>query len=214
MNIRVFLTVAGLAGTVAGIGQMQVAADSRSSGAPLGTDPDVAVSRVGLGSSGAGIDNFAYYGSFGGIRAFAMASTSCNVGTATAQWINTHTGGNAGKHPVIAQNMYRLLDGRFEQIGMSWLKHSFCAVSETTCGVCQLTGCSTLGIGCADTYSASLNGNQGSLGPRSEINPWPPVGIATHTTYSAPTGNATISGRLQIREEDITSGGQNFAEIQ
>ena len=213
MNIRVFLTVAGLAGTVAGIGQMQVAAEDRSNSAPLGGVPDVAVSRVGLQSSGT-LDSFAYYGSFGGIRAFAMASTSCNVGTATAQWINSHTGGNAGKHPVIAQNMYRLLDGRFEQIGMSWLKHSFCAVSEPTCGVCQSTNCSTLGIGCADTYSASLNGNQNSLGPRSEINPWPNVGVATHTTYSAPTGNATISGRLQISDDDINAGGQNFAEIQ
>ncbi len=119
MNIRVFLTVAGLAGTVAGIGQMQVAAESRGDGAPLGAVPDVAVSRVGLGSSGNGTDNFAYYGTFGGIRAFAMASTSCNVGTEVADWINTHSGEDAGKHPVIAQNMYRLLDGRFEQIGMS-----------------------------------------------------------------------------------------------
>ncbi len=206
MNIRVFLTVAGLAGTVAGIGQMQVTAEDRSSSAPLGGVPDVAVSRVGLQSSGT-LDSFAYYGSFGGIRAFAMASTSCNVGTAVADWINSHNGASAGKHPVIAQNMYRLLDVRFEQIGMSWLKHSFCAVSEPTCGACQATNCTTLGIGCADTYSASLNGNQGSLGPRSEINPWPNVGVATHTTDSAPTGNATISGRLQISDVHITAGG-------
>ena len=32
--------------------------------------------------------------------------------------------------------------------------------------------CEALGIGCADTYGSSLNGMQGGLGPRSEINPY------------------------------------------
>ncbi len=41
------------------------------------------------------------------------------------------------------------------------------------------------------------------------------MGVATHTAFfSAPTGDDTIRGRLQIRDADITAGGQNFAEIQ
>lgn len=172
--------------------------------------PDVSVSRLGLTSGGSGSEDFAYYGVSGGIRAFAIASTSCNVGNQTAEWID----GNSGNHPVIAQNMYRLLNGRFEQIGMSWLKHSFCAVSEPTCGSCVGTPCSSLGVGCADTYWAGLNGQQGGLGPRSQINPQGQGSGGTHTDpHPFPTGPNNIRGRLQIMDTDILAGGRNFAEI-
>ena len=67
--------------------------------------------------------------------------------------------------------MYRLLDGKFEHIGQSWLKHSFCAVSENTCGSCQSTGCSTLGIGCADTYWSDLKRRRER---RSQVRDQPP----------------------------------------
>ncbi|MFQ5502894.1 MAG: hypothetical protein ACE5EQ_11445 [Phycisphaerae bacterium] len=173
-------------------------------------DVDISVSRIGLNSSGSG-DDFHYYGLVGDIRGFAIASTSCNVGTLQADWIS----GNSGNHPLIARNMYRLLNNRFEQIGMSWVKHSFCAVSEPTCGTCSPTGCGTLGIGCADTYWATLNGDQGGLGPRTQINPQGFGSGATHTDpHPSPTGNVTIRGRLQIHDADILAGGQNFAEIQ
>ncbi len=188
-------------------------AEPMGDGGVAAAGPDVTVSRLGLTSGGTGSDDMAYYGVSGGIRAFSIASTSCNIGNQTAQWIDSHSGSTAGKHPVIGQNAYRYLDGQFEQIGMSWLKHSFCAVSEPTCGSCQSTGCSSLGIGCADTYWATLNGS--SLGPRSQINPWPPVGIATHVTNpTGPSGVATIAGRLQITDADINAGGINVVEIQ
>ncbi|MHC4989460.1 MAG: hypothetical protein ACYTGC_00630 [Planctomycetota bacterium] len=190
--------------------------------------PDVATSRLGLTSGGAGSDDFNYYGSFlpdgqpttDRIRAFSMASTSCNVGTAVAEWINSHSGSTAGKHPVIMPNVYRYLDGRFEHIGMGWGKHSFCAVSEPTCGSCQATSCATLGIGCADTYWAGLNGGQSDLGPRSQVNPWTVVGEPTHAVYSTPSAlnqNSTVAGRLQIKEGEIldtnAGGGRFVAEI-
>ena len=92
---------------------------------------DIAVSRVGMVSSGSS-DDYHYYGQVDGVSAFSAGTTSCNVGTVVAQWIS----GNSGRHPVIAQNVYRCNDGTFVQIGQSWLKHSFCAVSEPTCGNC------------------------------------------------------------------------------
>ena len=171
---------------------------------------DVTASRVGLNSSGSG-DDFHYYGTSGGIRAFSIASTACNIGDQTAEWIS----GGSGRHPVIGQNMFRLLNGRFEHIGQSWLKHSFCAVSEFTCGSCQPTNCSTLGVGCADTYWATLN-DGGSGGPKSRINPQGVSGHGgTHNNhnYPSPTGPGAIRGRLQISDADILAGGQNFAEI-
>ena len=223
------LTAAALAGTYLAADQGDVAFEDakigqnqNDDGGIAGGPQDVTVSRLGLNSSGNG-DDFAYYGSHlpNGepeamrIRAFSAASTSCNIGGTPAQWFQGHSGGNAGKHPVIAQNAYRLLDGRFEQIGQSWLKHSFCAVSEPTCGSCSNTGCSTLGVGCADTYWATLNGDHFYMGPRHEINPWPVTGTATHTSSPAgPDGPTTqVEGRLWLRQGDIDAGGDNVYEI-
>ncbi|MHC4695592.1 MAG: hypothetical protein ACYTFA_02490, partial [Planctomycetota bacterium] len=58
-----------------------------------------------------------------GISAFAVGTTACNLGTAHAYWI-----ADSPFHPVIIQNAYRLKDDRFEQIGLSWLKHGFYAL--------------------------------------------------------------------------------------
>jgi hypothetical protein len=175
------------------------------------TQPDVTVSRIGLNSSGSG-DDIWYYGSavVNGqtIRAFSMASTSCNIGNQVAEWIT------GGRNPVIAQNLYRFNSGRFEQIALSWLKHSFCAVSEPTCGSCSPTGCSTLGIGCADTYWATLNGDNNDMGPRWNKNPqgFGPNGVH-NDIYSNPVGPNIIRGRLQVKDADMLPGSQYVAEI-
>ena len=107
-------------------------------------------------------------GSFGednGIYAYSVGTTSCNIGSVELLW---HA--NDSFHPVIGQEMYRYYDGVLEQIGVSWLKHSFCALSLNACGSCQPTDCDTLGIGCSDPYTAALNGQQSNLGPRSQVN--------------------------------------------
>lgn len=172
--------------------------------------PDVAVSRLGLNSSGSG-DDFVYYGEVSGVLAFSAASTSCNVGDEPAEWIDQPVD---ARNPVIAQNLYRLHDGKFEQIGMSWLKHSFCAVNEFTCGSCQTTSCNTLGVGCADTYWATLNGSLSQIGPRYEINPQGQGGGGVHDDiYPAPSGPDPIRGRLQVNENDIVDDAQYVYEI-
>ncbi len=177
----------------------------------VAADVDLSPSRIGLNSSGSG-DDFHYYGEVGGIRAFSIAVTACNVGDLEAEWVS----GALGNHPLIATNMYRLLDGRFEQIGMAWVHHTgICAVSEPTCGGCQSTPCSTLGIGCASTSWGILNGDQTLLGPRTQINPEGLGSGGTHTDpHPVPVGNNIIRGRLQIHDVDISAGGQNFAEKQ
>src|SRR5262245_13481571 len=65
------------------------------------------------------------------VAAFSIATVSCNEGDTPLDW-NPAT----GNHPVIAQNLYRYRpqNGRFEQIGMSWLKHGFSVASGTVCG--------------------------------------------------------------------------------
>ena len=120
------------------------------------------------------------YGSSGGFRGYSVGTNSCNVGDQPVNWCDN--GGGCGtltddQHPVIAQGMYRLKNGRFDQIGMSWLKHGFlstnspdatCQTGHPSCTTPPLFG-SQLGVGCTDTYGAGLNGNT-PLGMRSEVN--------------------------------------------
>lgn len=119
------------------------------------------------------------YGSSGGVRGYAFGTRSCNIGDKPLNWCDENGGcGNgtaSNDHPVIAQNMYRLKNGRFEQIGASWLKHGFLSTNSTSSGcgngscVSPPLGSSQLGIGCTDPYQASLNGSR-PLGRRSEVN--------------------------------------------
>ncbi|MCZ6836981.1 MAG: hypothetical protein O7G85_14490, partial [Planctomycetota bacterium] len=120
---------------------------------------------------------------------------------------------------VIGQNLYRLHDKRFDQIGMSWLKHSFCAVDEFDemfCGVCQPNfDCDWLAIGCADTYGTFLNGNQPGMGPRSEVNAANGAYTFPYVLQAGASGDA-IFKRLQVQVDDLNPdlnpGAQYFME--
>jgi hypothetical protein len=162
-----------------------------------------------LGYDGNNSNDFRYYGQSSGIAAYSMASQSCNIGDQVLDWY-----GSGVRHPVIGQNIFRLKDGVFEQLGQSWLKHSFCALSEPGCGNCQSTGCNTLGIGCADTYWASLNDGSGG-GPKYQVNALD--GSHAHP-FDSPSGSSSIRGRLQVAVSDMdpsqNAGAEYFAEVQ
>ncbi len=151
-----------------------------------------------------------YYGSVGGVHAFAVGTISCNMGTQNVSWQ-----ANNNQHPVIGQNMYRLKDGRFEQIGQSWLKHGFTALTGSICGSCSGQGGTVLGVGCSDPYSAGLNGGQTNAGPRYQVNA--ATGYFVYPPAN-PTWNGTVARRLQVRDEDIrtslNAGAQYFVEGQ
>ncbi|MCA9245345.1 MAG: hypothetical protein KDA32_15420, partial [Phycisphaerales bacterium] len=136
----------------------------------------------------------AHWGQVGNIRAYSIGTISCNLGDTSIPF-NSST----PNHPVIAQNMYRLRDGRFEQIGQSWLKHAFAALSGNVCGTCQGGG-GGLGPGCSDPYSGGLNGSAGRLGPRSEVNVYTGTLIPNHAT---PSGDTTLAGRVQVLQADL-----------
>jgi hypothetical protein len=130
----------------------------------------------------------------GQIEAFALGTTSCNIGNV---WLNWHA--NTNQHPAISQTLFKMKTERyttFEQLGHSWLKHGFFALSETLCcSGCQSTDGSHLGVHCADPYTASRNGSQSGLGPKWQINaatgvfPYPPAN---------PPFSGTVARRLQV----------------
>lgn len=149
-----------------------------------------------------------YTPAYNGYWAFAIGTTSCNVGDTTLSWV-----ASTNQHPVIGQTAYRYKTvngtGRFEMIGISWLKHGFTALNETLCGPCSNpdnTG-STLDPTCSDPYVASLNGSQSGLGPRFQVNaytgfyPYPVTGVPA----IPPTGDPQrgVFRRLNIHQDDL-----------
>lgn len=161
-----------------------------------GNGPDVIVSDIG--------STLSLNGTVSGVSAYSMTTVSCNLGEADAIWIDCLGGPQCNQHPVIGQNMYRLKAGRFEQIGMSWLKHGFCAADAPSCGSPYESNgsCDWLGTHATDTYGAGLNGSQPSLGPRSEVNAWTgvypyPYGLAWNASGDA------VYKRTQVKVTDV-----------
>ena len=138
-------------------------------------------------------------GTVGSVSAYAVGTTSCNIGTQNLKWI-----ANTNEHPVIGQNFYRLKDGRLEQIGIGWIKHGFTALTYNACSnegyFCNGQGGAVLGIGCSDPYSASLNGSWTYLGPRYQVNAT--TGVFTYPFAAFPNPNA-LAKRIQINHSDI-----------
>jgi hypothetical protein len=193
------LATAGLALTVGQMTATAVPGEGGTSDTMAG--PDVIVGAIpDVSSYGSNTVNGV------AIRAYAFGSTSCNIGTSQLGWY-----ANTANHPVIPQNAYRIKGGRMEQIGMSWMKYGFCALQQTLCGTCTPagSGCpSLLGIGCSDPYTASLNGTQGDLGPRSKVNPstgvFPADTSAEVNSWPAiPSGQTSIGRRVQIKQDDL-----------
>jgi hypothetical protein len=160
------------------------------------------------------------HGSSGDFVGYSVGTTSCNRGDAPLNWCAGSGGCAAGAgpqdHPVIAQNLYRLKNGRFEQIGMSWLKHGFTSLNNTTAGCSSPTGQSCqsppaggrqLGIGCTDPYTSSLNGSR-PLGRRSEVN-------ATTGAFPPPTSPggpyAVFDQRIKVAATDVNPANNSGA---
>lgn len=170
---------------------------------PIG--PDVIVGDM------QGISNFtAGTGAYAGIDAFSLGTYSCNVGNVWLNWFQFPS----NQHPTIGGMLYRF--DRFgngvtqiQQIGQSWLKHGFFALSNNLCCAgCQSTDGTHLGVSCSDPYTAARNASQGGLGPRYQVNAhtgfFPTGGPAGGTG-----GSGTVYRRNQFLLADVTtsSGG-------
>ena len=131
-------------------------------------------------------------------------------------------------HPVIPQNLYRMSGGtnnndRFEQIGQSWLKHAFTALTQNVCSFgCNGTGGTHLGSGCSDPYSASLNYDQTRLGSRAWVNPftgvYPRGDSATNPNSHTGHTHSATSHRVLVAQSDLSTtanaGATYFGEGQ
>jgi len=173
--------------------------------------PDVVVSSIG--------GEFQKYGTVGTITGYAVTTVSCNVGTHEAIWIiGAPSNPLRNQHPVIGTSAFRLKAGRFEQIGLAWLKHGFCAADAPNCGSPYVPNgsCDWLGRFATDTYGAGLNGDQTNLGPRSEVNAWTGQFPYPYILEWNQTGDAVYK-RLQIQNDDLNPslnpGALYFCEV-
>jgi hypothetical protein len=154
-----------------------------------------------------GLTGIIDHGAVGGVRAYSIGTVACNSGNLPLDWCDEPGGCGDGTsdddHPVIAQNLYRLAGGRFEQIGMSWLKHGFSSTNDPdpACGDCVQPplGSDQLGVGCTDTYSAGLNGSR-PLGLRSEVAA--ATGDFPYPFTEVPAADRT-SQRIRVAESDL-----------
>lgn len=144
------------------------------------------------------------WGTVSGQTAYSVGTTSCNIGDEWLDWLDNNV-----NHPVIAQDMFKWepfsvadTNGRFKQLGQSWLKHGFFALSNNICCPgCSSTNGSHLGIGCADPYGAQLNGSFSELGPRSEVNG--ATGFFYNYPHSLASGSTTLRGRIIVDNTEL-----------
>lgn len=208
LGVTYRVAVGGYASTYGGAGIIATSFSSGGGGGG-GVGPDVIVGAI---------PDIAKYGSVvvsgQTIMAYAIGTTSCNIGDALLAWFASPD----NRHPFIPQNVYRVKSGRVEQLGMGWGKHGFTALQGTLCGACIPSSTGTwLGVGCSDPYSAGLNGSQSGLGCRSEVNA--ATGIFPGTINAGmPGAAATIGRRIQVNGNDLNptlnAGAVYFVEAQ
>jgi len=145
----------------------------------------------------------------------AIGTDSCNNGDQGVDWFALPQ----TDHPVVPQNLYRMSGGadnteRFEQIGQSWMKHTFLALEESVCGTCNTGGCVTgshLCPGCSDPYVSGLNGDQNSIGSRAWINPFTGSFPNTANDHSGHNHDG-VSHRILVNQTDLVPA-QNLGAV-
>ncbi len=140
----------------------------------------------------------------GVLDAISLGNILCNVGGDSADWHDADT-----LHPVVGTALYRyeIVDGagRFEQVGVSWLKHATTAGNGNACCTCTdpLTN-QQLGVGCSSTHSAVAMSDQADLAPRWDL-------IVQSGTFPYPPSNPPYAGETARRLEFERAEGRNSA---
>jgi hypothetical protein len=162
-------------------------------------------------------------GQFGGNLTqigLGIAITACNPGNVVAHFVAMPS----TNHPAVAQNLYRMSGGtgnddHLEQLGQSWVKHTYGAKPANDCGFgCVDPGTVTLlGVGCSDTYAAFQGAEQDELGSRAWVNPFTGVFPSTARVHTGHT-HTEASHRLLVEDNDLNPaanpGATYFAEVQ
>ncbi|MEY2490841.1 MAG: hypothetical protein QOC70_2783 [Verrucomicrobiota bacterium] len=183
-------------------------------GAPEGFNagPDIITGDIGE------IGGLEQFGSSGTQVGLGVSTTSCNAGNVPVNFFMMP----ATNHPVVPHNLYRMSGGsgnndRFEQIGQSWVKHTFGADQLEACFTCTPGDFTHLGVGCSDTYANYQNATQSELGSRALINPFTGAFQSTARDHTGHVHTGT-SHRILVEGSDLNTtlnpGATYYAEVQ
>ncbi|MGB0513430.1 MAG: hypothetical protein ACPGJE_01165, partial [Wenzhouxiangellaceae bacterium] len=156
----------------------------------------------------------------------ATLKNSPDLGTADVPWFRKFTGNfpphNNDQHPYLIWNMYRIADGRLEQIGVSGVKHAFLTINVNcliNCGSGGVSGGNghILWPGCEDVYGVGNNDSPGDLGPRHEINPRTGVFVSRGSFFDQNSDGVqdnSSSGigenRLKVARSDLQTANADY----
>jgi hypothetical protein len=124
-----------------------------------------------------------------------------------------------GEHPFLALHVYRILDGKIEQIGRADIKHAFYSTNID----CPCSGGHTIYPGCEDIYGSNTNSNRQYFAHREEVSvgtgAWSRVGSHFDATpvddfrdHGGNSAHDSFEHRLLVDESDLETGGSYFVE--
>lgn len=120
------------------------------------------------------------------------------------------------QHPFLVWNMYRISDGRIEQLGGSGVKHAFTTLNFNCSLSCGYINGSILAPGCEDVYSSGTNDSNSSQGPRFDIEPSQGLFFSTCSFFD-PDCNGTqnnnsssFENRLMVAESELETPGAEY----
>lgn len=148
---------------------------------------------------------------------FTPNATLENIGQADVAWYRFFSGNfppyNNDQHPYLTWAMYREIDGRFEQIGVSGVKHAFYTVNSN----CPCAGGQVIFPTCTDLYSVNNNDSGYYLGPRSEISVFDGNWQSTGSFFDQDgngvhdnSSNGTDENRMVVDEIDFQDDQLNY----
>ena len=182
----------------------------------LSSGPDIITGDVGRLLDSGGLQHF---GSDGTQVGLGVGTTVCNAGNVPVSVFPLPE----TNHSIIPQNLYRMSGGagnddRFEQLGQSWVKHTFAPDTSNDCGFgCTGGDDNHLGVGCSDTYDSDQNADQNSLSSRAWINPFTGVYQSNCRDHTGHVHTGT-SHRLLVEANDLypamNPGATYYAEVQ
>ena len=76
-------------------------------------------------------ENYGANATSNGVNAYSIGADACNFGDAPVSWVGT-----TNQQPVIAQNLYRMKNGRFVDLGQGWFKHGHSSANASKCSKC------------------------------------------------------------------------------
>lgn len=138
-----------------------------------------------------------------------------NVGTAEVPWYEQFTSPDHepydnDQHPFLNWAIYREIDGRFEQLGISGVKHAFLTINSSCTINCNDNH--ILWLGCEDVYGTGNNDSSFALGPRAELEAkkgiWENCGSFFDpkpcTGSHQQSSNGSDENRLSVYTSDLT----------